>query len=95
MEKPFSVWSAMAIGASTTNTAVGVLLTLGAVVPYGGSVTLFYGFLVMAAVGLAAAMSLSELASASAIPHLGGQYMWVAALSPPGPRRVSLMPLRF
>ncbi|KAJ3533078.1 hypothetical protein NM208_g8149 [Fusarium decemcellulare] len=85
MEKPFSVWSAMAIGASTTNTAIGVLLTLGSITANGGSVTLFWGFLLMAVVGLACATSLSELASA--IPDAGGQYIWVAALSPAGPRR--------
>lgn len=51
----------------------------------GGSVTLFWGFLLMAIVGLACATSLAELASA--IPDAGGQYIWVATLSPPGPRR--------
>ncbi|KAM0543826.1 hypothetical protein ACHAPJ_012133 [Fusarium lateritium] len=85
IEQPFTVWSAMAIGASTTNTAVGVLLTLEGITAGGGTVTLFWGFLLMAFVGLACAISLSELASA--IPDAGGQYVWVANLSPPGPRR--------
>ncbi|RSL90850.1 hypothetical protein CDV31_015610 [Fusarium ambrosium] len=85
MEKPFSVWSAMAIGASTTNTAIGVILTIGSITASGGSITLFWGFLLMALVGLACATSLSELASG--LPDAGGQYIWVAALSPPGPRR--------
>ncbi|TVY69337.1 Swainsonine transporter swnT [Fusarium oxysporum f. sp. cubense] len=84
-EKPFTVWSGMAIGATTTNTAVGVLLTLGSITAGGGSVTLFWGFLLMAVVGLACATSLSELASA--IPDAGGQYIWVANLSPPRSRR--------
>ncbi|CAI6041050.1 unnamed protein product [Clonostachys chloroleuca] len=83
-EKPFTVWSGMAIGATTTNTAVGVLLTLGSITAGGGSVTLFWGFLLMAVVGLACATSLSELASA--IPDAGGQYIWVANLSPPRSR---------
>ncbi|RMJ13491.1 hypothetical protein CDV36_006831 [Fusarium kuroshium] len=85
MEKPFSVWSAMAIGASTTNTAIGVILTIGSITASGGSITLFWGFLLMALVGLACATSLSELASA--LPDAGGQYIWVAALSPPEPHR--------
>ncbi|CAH0058621.1 unnamed protein product [Clonostachys solani] len=85
MEKPFSTLSAMAVGASTTNTAIGIILTIGSITANGGTVTLFWGFILMAGVGLAAACSLSELASA--IPDAGGQYVWVATLSPPGPRR--------
>lgn len=85
MQKPFTVWSAMAIGASTTNSAVGVLLTVGGITAAGGCITMFWGFLLMALVGLATACSLAELASA--MPDAGGQYVWTAALAPAGPRR--------
>lgn len=64
---------------------MGITLVLSSVVAHDGSVLLFWGFIAMTAVGLAGATSLAELSSA--MPDAGGQYIWVAALSPPGPRR--------
>ncbi|KAF4334207.1 choline transporter [Fusarium beomiforme] len=83
--KPFTTLSALGIGYGTTNTAVGLLLVLGSTLPMGGSPLFFWGFLVMAVVGLATATTLAELASA--MPHPGGQYIWVNRLSPPRYRR--------
>jgi choline transport protein len=83
--KPFTTLSAIGIGYGTTNTAVGILLVLGATVPMGGSPLVFWGFLIMAAVGLATAVTLAELASA--FPHPGGQYIWVNQLAPASSRR--------
>jgi choline transport protein len=85
IERPFSTLSAMSVGATTTNSAVGVILTLSATITYGGSVLLFYGFCAMALVGLCTAISLGELASA--YPDAGGQYVWTARLAPPKYRR--------
>ncbi|KAF5519593.1 Swainsonine transporter swnT [Colletotrichum aenigma] len=85
MERPFTTWTAIGIAHSITNTAMGILLTVGTTVPFGGAPLSFFGFILMALVGLSTATSLAELASA--IPHLGGQYVWVARLSPASPRR--------
>ncbi|KAF6826652.1 hypothetical protein CMUS01_09338 [Colletotrichum musicola] len=83
--KPFTTLSALGIGYGTTNTAIGLLLILGSTLPMGGSPLFFWGFLVMALVGLATAATLAELASA--MPHPGGQYIWVHRLAPPESRR--------
>lgn len=83
--KPFTTLSALGIGYGTTNTAVGLLLVLGSTLPMGGSPLFFWGFLIQAVVGLATATTLAELASA--MPHPGGQYIWVNRLAPPSSRR--------
>lgn len=85
-EQSFSFWSALAIAHGTTNTAVGIMLVVATTVPFGGTPLIFWGYLAMAVVALCTASSLAELASA--IPHAGGQYVWTANLSPPGPRRL-------
>lgn len=84
-EKPFTIWTAMGLGHSITNTAVGMIVALGNALPFGGPPVLFWGFLAMAFSGLCIAVSLGELASAS--PHSGGQYYWVGRLGPPSCRR--------
>ncbi|KAH7148219.1 amino acid/polyamine transporter I [Dactylonectria macrodidyma] len=84
-QKPFTVLSALGIGYGTTNTAAGLIFTVATTLSMGGSPVFFWGFLLMALVGLATAISLAELVSA--MPHPGGQYVWVQTLSPPGPRR--------
>lgn len=83
--KPFTTLSAMSIGLNTTNSAIGVILTLSIWLPYGGPAFTVYSYISMALVGAMTAVSLSELASA--MPDAGGQYMWVARLSPPRCRR--------
>lgn len=83
--KPFTTLSALGIGYGTTNTPIGLLLVLGTALPMGGSPLFFWGFLIMAVVGLATATTLAELASA--MPHPGGQYIWVNRLAPPRYRR--------
>lgn len=83
--KPFTTLSALGIGYGTTNTPIGLLLVLGSTLPMGGTPLFFWGFLVMTLVGLATATTLAELASA--MPHPGGQYIWVNRLAPPKYRR--------
>lgn len=83
--RPFTTLSAIGIGYGVTNTAVGIPLVMSTALPEGGSPQIFWGFLLMAAVGLATATTLAELISA--IPHPGGQYVWVNRLAPPGCRR--------
>ncbi|KAJ4239431.1 hypothetical protein NW757_012779 [Fusarium falciforme] len=79
-KKEFDSWSAIALGAITTNSAVGILLTFAGTTTYGGSMLLVYGYPIMSFIALCAATSLAELTSA--IPHAGGQYVWVARLAP-------------
>ncbi|KAK2600192.1 hypothetical protein QQS21_005066 [Conoideocrella luteorostrata] len=84
-QKPFTTLSAIGVGYGTTNTAIGLLLVLGSTIPMGGSPLFFWGFLLMIIVALATAVTLAELASA--MPHPGGQYIWVNQLAPPNLRR--------
>ncbi|KAI1818261.1 choline transport protein [Poronia punctata] len=84
-QKPFTTLSAIGIGYGVTNTAVGVPLILSTALPLGGTPLVFWGFLLMAAVGLATATTLAELISA--MPHPGGQYVWVNKLAPERYRR--------
>jgi choline transport protein len=83
--KPFTTLSALGIGYGTTNTAVGLLLVLGSTLPMGGTPLFFWGFLIQAIVGLATATTLAEMSSA--MPHPGGQYIWVNRTAPPKYRR--------
>lgn len=84
-EKPFTTLSAIGIGYGITNTALGVLQVQGTILPLGGAPLLFWGFILMATVGLSTAVTLAELCSA--MPHPGGQYIWVNRLAPPSYRR--------
>ncbi|KAH6687427.1 amino acid/polyamine transporter I [Plectosphaerella plurivora] len=83
--KPFTVWTAMGIGHSITNTAVTITVGMASGVAFGGPPVFFYGFLAMAVVAFFVAISLGELASA--LPHSGGQYYWVSVLAPERLRR--------
>lgn len=83
--KPFTTLSALGIGYGTTNTAVGLLLVLGSTLPLGGTPLFFWGFLIQAIVGLATATTLAEMSSA--MPHPGGQYIWVNHVAPAKYRR--------
>ncbi|KAL5592118.1 hypothetical protein FOVSG1_011007 [Fusarium oxysporum f. sp. vasinfectum] len=84
-QKTFTVWTAMGIGHSITNTAITLIVGLASGVALGGPPLFIYGFLVMAVIAVCVAISLGELASA--LPHSGGQYFWVAVLAPPKHRR--------
>ncbi|KAF5009201.1 hypothetical protein FDECE_4566 [Fusarium decemcellulare] len=83
--KPFTVWTAMGIGHSITNTAITVIVGLASGAALGGPPLFIYGFIMMALVAACVAVSLGELASA--LPHSGGQHYWVAVLAPPHCRR--------
>ncbi|KAG7405075.1 Swainsonine transporter swnT [Fusarium oxysporum f. sp. rapae] len=85
IEKPFTIWTAMGLGHSITNTAIGMTVGLSNALPFGGPPVLFWGFLLMALMGSCVAISLGELASA--YPHSGGQYFWVGKLGPRSSRR--------
>lgn len=85
-QKPFTTLSALGMGYGVTNTAIAIPFILGATLPMGGSPQLFWSFMLMAVVGLATATTLAELISA--MPHPGGQYIWVNKLASRRYRRV-------
>jgi choline transport protein len=84
-QKPFTMWTAMGIGHSITNTAITVTVGLASGIAFGGPPIFFYGFLLMAFVALCVAVTLGELSSA--FPHSGGQYFWVSVLAPDKAKR--------
>ncbi|KAF5970677.1 choline transporter protein [Fusarium bulbicola] len=74
-QKPFTIWTAMGIGHSITNTAITVIVGLASGIALGGPPLFIYGFIIMAIIAVCVAISLGELASA--LPHSGGpQYQW-------------------
>ena len=84
-KKPFTILSALALSSDITNSAMAVLVSMQSQVELGGAPGLFYGYIIMAAVGLCSAVSLGELTST--FPHAGGQYHWVVQLCPSRIRR--------
>lgn len=84
-QKPFTVWTAMGLGHSITNTAITIIVGLSSGIALGGPPLFIYGFIMMSMVAFCVAISLGELSSA--LPHSGGQYYWVAVLAPQSCRR--------
>lgn len=82
--KPFTLWSALSLGWNITNTGIGMVLVVGNAA-FGAGPLFFYATLLVAAVSFCVAITLGELVSA--YPHTGGQYFWVAQLSPERHRR--------
>lgn len=80
LERNFSVWAILGIGFSLTNSWFGISAALVTGINSGGPVLLVYGIIMMALVGAAVGVTLSELASA--LPNAGGQYYWAAVLAP-------------
>jgi choline transport protein len=85
IEQPFSLLSLLGIAYSITNTAISLIIGLASGAYIGGAPLYVWGTLMMGFVGFCVAVSLGELASA--MPHSGGQYFWVAQLAPPRIRR--------
>jgi choline transport protein len=85
IEQPFSLLSLLGIAYSITNTAISLIIGLASGAFMGGGPLYVWGTLLMGLVGFCVAISLGELASA--MPHSGGQYFWVAQLAPPRIRR--------
>ena len=83
-KKPFTTLSAMSLGWSITNTGLGMVLIVGNTV-FGAGPLFVYGIISMYLIATCVAVTLGELASA--YPHAGGQYFWVAQLAPENSRR--------
>ena len=86
VEQPFNLLSTLGVSYSITNSPLGIFLSMGSQVYFGGSPAYFYGYVLMALVGACTAVSLGELSSM--YPHAGGQYHFVVRLCPRGSRRI-------
>lgn len=82
--KPFSVWSAMSLGYSISNSGLGMVLVVGSAV-FGAGPLFIYGTILVTAVTFCVAITLGELSSAYC--HAGGQYFFVAQLASERNRR--------
>ncbi|KAF5003749.1 hypothetical protein FDECE_9720 [Fusarium decemcellulare] len=87
MKRNFSVWSVLGVGFSLTNSWWGVSAALITGVNSGGPCLLVYGTILLAAVSVGVAVSLSELASA--MPNASGQIYWASELAPKRYARVA------
>lgn len=80
MKRNFSVWSVLGVGFSLTNSWWGVSAAFITGVNSGGPCLLIYGTILLAAVSVGVAVSLSELVSA--MPNASGQIFWASELAP-------------
>ena len=80
LNRGFSMWSALAVGFSISNSWFGVSGSLAVGIANGGPAIYIWGDLLMALISFCVACSLGELASA--YPVAQGQSYWVAQLAP-------------
>ncbi|KAJ5373919.1 Amino acid/polyamine transporter I [Penicillium concentricum] len=86
MGRHFNVWSLIFLACCTSVTWEALTSTMAQSLRAGGSSSLVWGFVAAAIGALSIALSLSEFASM--VPTAGGQYHYVAALSPLKYRRL-------
>ncbi|KAB5580372.1 amino acid/polyamine transporter I [Coniochaeta sp. 2T2.1] len=86
VRRDFNVWSLIFLATCTSVTWEAATSTMAQSLMAGGSSSLVWGFLASAVGALAIAFCLAEFASM--VPTAGGQYHYVAALSPPRHRRL-------
>lgn len=83
-QKPFTVWSAMSLGYSISNSGLGMVLVTGSLV-FGAGPLFIYGTILITAITFCVAITLGEMSSIW--PHAGGQYFYVAQLASEKRRR--------
>ncbi|KAH7122089.1 amino acid/polyamine transporter I [Dactylonectria estremocensis] len=86
LERNFNIWSLMFMSFCTTVTWEAVSSAAAQALTSGGSSSLVWGFVASAIGALLIALCIAEYASM--IPTAGGQYHYVAELSPPKYRRI-------
>ncbi|OBT45197.1 hypothetical protein VE00_04307 [Pseudogymnoascus sp. WSF 3629] len=79
-EKPFRLWSTLAIQTSISSTPLVIGTYLSVVIGVGGNPIFFFGYLLCSCMSLLICASLSEIAAV--LPHPLGQIYWTAALAP-------------
>lgn len=81
LRRNFSIFALLGVGFGLTNSWYGISASLVTGISSGGPMMIVYGIIIIAAISLCVAVTLSELASA--MPNAGGQYYWTMKLAPP------------
>ena len=84
-ERQFSKWSMLGLAFAILNSWAALAAGLSFALPSGGSTSVLWGLVTAGICNLSLAASLAEFLSA--YPTAGGQYHWVAVMSPPSLRR--------
>ncbi|KAL1605385.1 hypothetical protein SLS60_004933 [Paraconiothyrium brasiliense] len=87
LRRDFSVWSVISLILCLMATWEALSTVIATALTTGGAPCLFWNLLVSVLCSIAIALSLGEIASI--YPTAGGQYHWVAALSPPSTRSIA------
>ncbi|KAF2689666.1 amino acid transporter [Lentithecium fluviatile CBS 122367] len=87
LRRDFSIWSLGSLCLCLMATWEALSTVIATALLTGGAPCLFWNFLLSIMCTIAIALSLGEIASI--YPTAGGQYHWVAALSPPSTRSVA------
>ncbi|KAH7120766.1 amino acid permease [Dendryphion nanum] len=87
LRRDFSIWSLGSLCLCLMATWEALSTVIATALMTGGAPCLFFNFLISIICTIAIAVSLGEIASI--YPTAGGQYHWVAALSPPSSRSVA------
>ncbi|KAJ9656043.1 hypothetical protein H2198_005203 [Neophaeococcomyces mojaviensis] len=84
-ERQFSKWSMLGLAFAILNSWAALAAGLSFALPSGGPTTVLWGLVTAGICNLSLAASLAEFLSA--YPTAGGQYHWVAVISPPSLKR--------
>lgn len=84
-ERQFSKWSMLGLAFAILNSWAALAASLSFALPSGGPTTVLWGLVTAGICNLSLAASLAEFLSA--YPTAGGQYHWVAVISPPSLKR--------
>ncbi|KAL2211538.1 amino acid transporter [Sarocladium strictum] len=84
-KRTFSRWTMLGLAFAILNSWTALAASLSLALPSGGSVSVVWGLATAGICNLSLAASLAEFLSA--YPTAGGQYHWVAVISPPRIRR--------
>ncbi|KAH7079521.1 amino acid permease [Paraphoma chrysanthemicola] len=87
LRRDYSIWSLASLCICLMATWEALSTVIATALTTGGAPCLFFNLLASVICSIAIACSLGEIASI--YPTAGGQYHWVAALSPPGTRNVA------
>jgi choline transport protein len=84
-ERQFSKWSMLGLAFAILNSWTALAASLSLALPSGGPIAVIWGLVTAGICNLSLAASLAEFLSA--YPTAGGQYHWVAMISPPSLKR--------
>lgn len=84
-ERQFNKWSMLGLAFAILNSWTALAASLSLALPSGGPIAVVWGLVTAGVCNLSLAASLAEFLSA--YPTAGGQYHWVAMMSPPSLKR--------